>query len=92
MLPASSSRSEQIKIRPGEERTLLRALREHFFSQEVNCLARGSMFMKLTHMPGVVADAIEWALLTPEVQRELVDRHLTSLAGKHAAAVKGSSS
>ncbi|TKS61488.1 MAG: hypothetical protein EWM72_00627 [Nitrospira sp.] len=62
---------------------MLRALREHFFSAEVNTLARGFMFMQLTHMPEVVADAMEWVLLTPEIQREMVDRHLDDVAKKH---------
>ena len=74
--------------RSGEERALLRALRNHFFSAEINSLARGFMFMELTHIPDVVAGAFEWALLTPEIQREIVDRHLEFLLKKHGIKLK----
>jgi 5-methylcytosine-specific restriction endonuclease McrA len=74
----------ETESRPQEERALLRAVREHFFSAEVNTLARAFMFMKPTHLPEVVADAIEWALLDPVIQRELVDRHMAYIMEKQA--------
>ena len=73
---------KETENRPVEERALLRALKEHFFSAEVNCLAHGFMFMKPTHMPEVVAAAIEWMLLNPEVQREMVAGYHAYLAKK----------
>jgi 5-methylcytosine-specific restriction endonuclease McrA len=82
---------EETETRPQEERALLRAVREHFFSAEVNTLARTFMFMKPTHIPSVVADAVEWALTTPKIQRELVDRYFTYLMEKRSAKTSSSS-
>jgi hypothetical protein len=52
------------------------ALRKHFLFAEIINLALSFASMKLTHTPEVVADAIGWAVETPEIQRELVDRNL----------------
>jgi hypothetical protein len=71
-----SCHTEETENRSNEERALLRALKEHFLSADVNCLARGFMLMKPTHLPEVIATAIEWMLLNPEVQREIVDQYL----------------
>ena len=35
--------------------------------------------MKLLHCREVVASVYEWALSTPEIQRELIDRYFTQL-------------
>ena len=80
--------AEETENRYSEERALLRASRNHFFSADINSLARGFMFMQLTHIPDVVVGAIEWALLTPEIQRELVDRQLDFLVKKHGIKIK----
>ena len=84
----------ETETRPEEERALLRAMREHFYSGEVKTLARAFMVMKPTHMTGVVAQAIEWALTNPEIQRELVDRYFADLIAKLEAekSAKASSS
>ena len=84
----SRCHAEETEDRSGEERALLRALRNHYLSADINSLARGFMFMKLTHITEVVAGAIEWALLTPEIQRELVDRHFDYLVKKHGIKIK----
>ena len=82
---------EETENRPGEERALLRALREHFFAADINNLARGFRFMELTHIHEVVSSALEWALLTPEIQREIVDRNMDYIMAKQAAKTSGSS-
>lgn len=70
--------------RSDAERALIRACREHFFTEEINTLAVAFYSMKLTDMPVVVADAIAWAVRRPEVQVELVSRYLDDLYNKES--------
>ena len=67
---------QETENRSDDERAVIRALRKHFLSAEIINLALAFESMQLTHIPEVVADAIGWAVQTPEIQRELVDRCL----------------
>jgi len=77
-----SCHESETESRPEEERLLLRSLRYHFFSAELSCLSVAFAEMTLTHIPEVVADALAWAVRTPELQRELVDRHLADVSAR----------
>jgi hypothetical protein len=67
---------QETENRSEDERAMMLALRKHFLSAEIINLALSFASMKLTHTPEVVADAIGWAVETPKIQRELVDRNL----------------
>ncbi|HEV8328926.1 MAG TPA: hypothetical protein VGQ08_15730 [Nitrospiraceae bacterium] len=80
--------------RSEDERAVILALRKHFFSAQIINLALSFERMELTHIPEVVADAIGWAVETPEIQRELVERNFADMMARRAAreAAKASSS
>lgn len=61
--------------RPGSEDDLLAMLRTLFFYRDIDSLATGFHNLILLHAPEVVASVYEWALSSPEIQRELIDRY-----------------
>jgi len=61
--------------RPGTEDDLLSILRAHFFFDDIHALASGFLQMELLHSHEVVASVYEWALSSPDIQRELIDRY-----------------
>ena len=74
--------AEERDNRPDEEQALLHALREKFLASDVNQLAIGFHKMPVMHVPEVVASVYEWALTTPEIQRELIDRYFEYIKQK----------
>ena len=73
---------DETENRPGEEKALLHALREKFFSADLNSLAIGFHSMPLLLVPEVIAPVYEWALKTSEVQQELIDKYFAYLDAK----------
>lgn len=65
--------------RPGCEHDLLVILRNHFLAEDIRELAQGFQKMKLLHSHEIVAGVYEWALSTPEIQRDLIDRYFAQL-------------
>lgn len=64
------------------ENALLEVLRTLFFAEDIHSLMLGFHKMELLHLPEVVASVYEWALSSPEIQRELIERYLEQLRGK----------
>ena len=60
-----------------EENALLFALKGKFLSPDVHDIAMAFREMLLLHASEVVATVIKWALTTPEIQQELIDRFLS---------------
>lgn len=79
---------DETQNRSEEEQLLLRALREKFFSSEINQLAIGIHSMPLLHTAEVVASVYEWALQTPEIQRELIEKYFDYLKRKRKRSPK----
>ena len=73
---------EERENRSEEEQTLLHALREKFFASDINSLAIGFHNMPLLHLSEVVTSVYTWALETPEIQKELIERYFTYLTLK----------
>lgn len=67
--------------RSGCEQDLLDMLRYHFFAEDIHSLATGFHMMELLHSHEVVASVYEWALSSPEIQRELIHRYQNQLKG-----------
>lgn len=69
---------------PECERALLDVLRSTFFSDDIHSLMIGFHKLELLHIHEVVASVYEWALSSPEIQRELIDRffHYLELESK----------
>jgi len=65
--------------RPEAEEILLDALRSSFFSEEIITLANGFYALKKLHIDGVVAEAYKRALVSPDIQQELIDGFLKDL-------------
>ena len=65
--------------RKASEESLLFALRKKFLSAEVDFIAIEIHNMKLLHTSEIVASVYAWAIETPEIQRELIDRFFESL-------------
>lgn len=68
--------------RPELEHVLLQVLRTQFFTRDIFRLGHGFHRMKLLDSPEVVAGVYDWALCSPEIQRELIDRYLLELKSK----------
>jgi len=68
--------------RPGDESDLLSMLSDHFFAEDIHSLAAGFYQLKLLASHEVVASVYEWALSSPEIQRELIDRFFLQLEAK----------
>lgn len=68
--------------RPGDEQALLDMLRNHFLAEDIHSLATGFHMMELLQSHEVVASVYEWALSSPEIQRELIDRYFLHLKTK----------
>ena len=64
------------------EQALLDALRPLFFASAVQDIAIGFSKLELLHVPEVVASVYSWALSSPEIQRELIDRYFLMLEEK----------
>lgn len=77
-----SCHEEESENRYAEEQLLLRALRKHFFSGDVNCLARGFELMEPQHVPEILATALEWMLTNSDAQRAVVDQYFAHLKAK----------
>ena len=60
---------------PVHEKGLIEAVKLNFLSEDVQELIGGFRRMRLQHSHERVATAISWAIQTPEIQRELIDRH-----------------
>ncbi len=75
--------NDEYEGRPESEKALLHALREKgFFAGDVQNLAIGFHKMPMLHLPEVVATAYEWALKTPEVQRQILSQYFEHLLKK----------
>lgn len=74
--------TEERDNRPAEEQAILHAIREKFFASDVKELAIGFHKMPLLHAPEVVASVYKWALTSPEIQLELIDRFFKYLKNK----------
>ena len=61
--------------RPEFEKYLLDVLRHQFFARDILSFTQGFNKLELLHAPEVVASVYEWALSSPEIQRELIDRY-----------------
>lgn len=68
--------------RPEFEHVLLEVLRKQFFSHDIFQLGHGFYKMELLGSPEVAASVYEWALSSPEIQRELIDRYFLELKSK----------
>ena len=71
--------------RPEYEKLLLDILHDNFFADDLRKLALGFSNLKLLHKSKVVASAYEWALSSPEIQKELLDRYFPELKSKKKA-------
>lgn len=67
------------KERPEFERYLLDVLRNQFFAKDILSITQGFSKLELSHLPEVVASVYEWALSSPEIQRELIEKYFTHL-------------
>ncbi len=74
--------------RPVCENGLLDILRELFLAEDIHSLTIGFHKMKLLHSHEVVASVYEWALSSPEIQRELIDRFFLDTKAKLRAKKK----
>ena len=61
------------------EEALIAALKQKFLTEEIDTLTSGFRDMPILHIPEVVASVYEWALKTPEVQRDLIERYFEKL-------------
>jgi len=68
--------------RPESEKYLLEALRKQFFTRDILSFTQGFNKLELLHVPEVVASVYEWALASPEIQRELIDRFFLETKAK----------
>lgn len=68
--------------RPEFEKYLLDVLRNQFFARDILSLTQGFNKLKPLHAPEVVASVYEWALSSPEIQRELIGRYFAELKSK----------
>ncbi len=68
--------------RPEYEKLLLEQLRINFFADDLRRLALSFSELKLLHASEVVASVYEWALSSPEIQRELIDRFFLDTKAK----------
>ena len=68
--------------RPEYEKLLVEQLRVNFFADDLRRLALGFSELKLLHAPEVVASVYEWALSSPEIQGELIDRFFLDMKAK----------
>ena len=66
---------EETEERKGAEVAILSALREKFLYNQLYDLAASIHRMDLLSHPETVAEVYCWALETPEIQKELTDRH-----------------
>jgi hypothetical protein len=72
--------AEEWENRPEAEHALMQALQEKgFFAADVQSFAEGVEKMELLHSHELVADAYEWALKTPEIQRWVLDRYFEAI-------------
>jgi len=60
---------------PDVDHDLLAMLHEKFLSDDIYSLTVGFHNIELLHSPEVIASVYEWALSSPEIQRELIDRY-----------------
>jgi len=70
---------QERETRPDVESDLLAMLRPLFLADDLHSLALGFHQMELLHSHEVVASVYEWALSSPEIQRELIDRYFEFL-------------
>ncbi len=77
---------EERETREGVENSLLRTIRQRFFSAEVDELWYAFYRMPMLHLPEVVMSAICWNLV--ENQQELIDKYFKSLKKKNNAISK----
>lgn len=70
--------SERVE-RYGNEQDLISILKLHFFAKDIQALATGFLQIDLLHSHEIVASVYEWALSSPEIQRELIDRYFSEL-------------
>jgi len=66
---------EETEMRSTIEQTLLKVLRERFFSSDVLDIAAGFNFMKPQHAPEVVSSVYGWALQNDEAQKILIEMY-----------------
>jgi hypothetical protein len=78
-----SCHREEQENRFKAEQNLLFALKERFLTFEVEELCIGIHNMPMRHAPELVASAYRWALETPEVQDELLERYVEGLRQKN---------
>jgi hypothetical protein len=69
-------------VQPGNESDLLAMIRPLFLADDIYSLTSGFHQMTLLHSHEVVASVYEWALSSPEIQRELIDKYLEQLLDK----------
>ncbi len=64
------------------EQTLLESIKRKFFASDLLEIATGIENMPLLHATEVLASVYKWALETPEIQQELIDRFFESIQAK----------
>ena len=67
------------ELRPEYEELLLDVLHDNFFADDLRALAFGFSQLKPLHQTNVVASVYKWALSSPEIQRELIERYMAEL-------------
>lgn len=79
--------------RSAAEDALFAALKQKFLTEEIDTLATGFRDMPMLDQPEIVASVYEWALTTPEVQRDLIKRYFDNLLkNKQDHEIKGKGS
>jgi len=74
--------------RAANESDLIAMLREKFSAEDIHSLATGFHLMELMHVHEVVSSVYEWALSSPVIQRELIDRYFAYIKEKAHASKK----
>ena len=76
---------------PTIEKSLLRELRTRFLVEDISSIAIGLHMMEMIHLPEVQASMIEWALSSPDILHELMDKyfeHIRIIADEKAKAME----
>jgi hypothetical protein len=74
-----SCHTEEMEMQPEVDQRLLRGLRSKFFYRDLIGIAAAIEEMPMEHISDVVASVYEWALVTTEVQRTLIEMYFKYL-------------
>jgi hypothetical protein len=87
-----SCHESELRNMPMMESGIIDALKSRFLSEDIQELICGFNKIELQHTSNVVATAISWAIQTPEIQRELINRYMAQLKQNHLASLSVSTS